>query len=82
VTPDTPEGSDGPVDDVDMGEPVAELRDLSLPVDERFGRRVRGGIERRVLAGEFVGLAWTATVTTVLELLRAPFEWFSNRRQP
>jgi len=82
VTPDA-SGPDGeePLDDAEMGEPVAELRDLSLEVSDRLGRRVRGSIERRVLAGELLGLAWTAPVMVLLEFLRAPFELFNSRRR-
>jgi hypothetical protein len=69
------------VDDGEMGEPVAELRDLSLEVDERFSRRLRGRIERRVLTGEFLGLAWTAPMLMLLEFLRAPFESFTRKRR-
>lgn len=77
-----PPGGNAPQDDdADMGLPIDELRDLSLSVDGRFGRRVRGRIERRVLAGELLGLAWSAPVMVLFELLRAPFELFgSNRR--
>ncbi len=81
MTPGTSGGNMPDDDDPDMGPPVAELRDLSLSVDERFGRRVRGKIERRTLAGEFVGLAWTAPVMTLLELLRASFELFGGKRR-
>jgi len=68
-------------DDLELGEPVAELKDLALSVNDRFGRRVRGRIERRALAGEFLGLAWTAPVMMLLELLRAPFELFQGKRR-
>lgn len=70
-----------PVDDTDLGEPVTELRDLSLPVDPRFGRKVRGRVERRVLAGELLGLAWTAPLMTFLEFLRIPFEVLLGKRR-
>ncbi|HQX83811.1 MAG TPA: hypothetical protein PKW63_18745 [Vicinamibacterales bacterium] len=69
------------VDDTELGEPVTELKDLALAVDDRFGRKVRGRIERRALAGEFVGLAWTAPIMMLLELLRAPFELFRGKRR-
>lgn len=71
-----------PVDDTDLGEPVSELRDLSLAVDDRFGRRVRGRLERRVLAGELLGLAWTAPLMMLLEFLRIPFELLQGKRRP
>jgi hypothetical protein len=70
------------VDDDDMGEPVVELRDLSLSADDRFGRRVRGKIERRILTGEFIVLAWTAPMMMLLELLRVPFELLAGRKRP
>lgn len=60
----------------DLGAPVEALRDLALDVDDTFGPRVRRRIERRVLAGELVELAWTGPLTAVVELLRAPFDWF------
>jgi hypothetical protein len=80
VTPDTsgPNGEE-PIDDTEMGEPVAELRTLSLDVDDRLGRRVRGSIERRVLAGDLLGLAWNAPLMILLEFIRAPFELFKSK---
>ena len=82
MTPDDA-GADNrsPLDPDDLGEPVIELRDLSLAVDERFVRRLRSRLERRLLAGELLGLAWTAPVMMLIELLRAPFELFSGRRR-
>jgi hypothetical protein len=68
-------------DDSDLGAPVTELQDLSLAVNDRFGRKVRGRIERRALTGEFLGLAWTAPAMTLLELLRVPFELFRGKHK-
>lgn len=83
MTPDTLGPRDeSPVDDGDMGEPVVELRDLSLSVTDQFGRRVHRGIERRILAGEFIALAWTAPMMILLELLRMPFELLVGKRRP
>jgi len=80
VTPDTGGAGDDPVvDDADMGEPVVELRELSLAVNEQFGRRVRTRIERRRLAGECVQLAWVAPFAVFLEFLRWPFELFNGK---
>lgn len=83
MTPDTAgPGGESPVDDGDMGEPVVELRDLSLAADDRFRRRVRGSIERRILTGELIGLAWTAPLMMLLELLRMPFELLVGKSRP
>lgn len=68
-------------DEPDLGAPVTELQDLSLAVNDRFARRVRGRIERRTLGGEFLGLAWTAPAMTLLELLRVPFELFRGKHK-
>ncbi|MDH4065238.1 MAG: hypothetical protein OEW19_12625 [Acidobacteriota bacterium] len=70
-------GLDGE-DPGDLGAPVEALRDLALDVGGEFGPRVRRRIERRVLGSDLVELAWTAPLTVVLELLRAPFEWFQR----
>lgn len=83
MTPDTPPPNDEPLADTDdLGAPVAELQDLSLEVSDRFVRRVRGKIERRVVAGEFLGLVWTAPIMMLLEFLRIPFEAFGRSRRP
>jgi hypothetical protein len=74
--PDPPGGS---TDDAELGAPVTELRDLMLAVDDRFSQKVRNRIDRRLLTGTFVDLAWTAPLMVLLELLRVPFELFSGR---
>ena len=81
MTNDAKSGALPPDAEPDLGEPVAELRDLTLDVGEEFVPRVRRRIERRRLAGEFVGLAFTAPLTILLELLRAPFEWLAGKRR-
>jgi hypothetical protein len=82
MTPDTPLPSDGSSDDgEDLGEPVTELQDLPLVVDERFARQVRGRIERRVITGEILTLAWTAPLMMLLEFIRIPFEAFGRDRR-
>jgi hypothetical protein len=63
-------GADGPPDD-DLGEPVVELEQLSLTVRDRFGQRVRGGIERRLLAGHVLDLLWTGPIAVFLEFVGA-----------
>ena len=60
---------------------VGELQGLSLEVDRRFGQRLHGRIERRALAGEFVGLAWTAPALMLLEFALLPFALLSGKRR-
>lgn len=67
-------------EDDDLGRPVTQLRDLSLGVEHQFGARVRRRIERRVLAGEFLEMMWTAPLTMLLEFLRWPFDLFGGRK--
>ena len=67
-------------EDADLGEPVTELREVSLRLGDQFSARVRGRVERRVLTGEFLELIWTAPLTMLLEFLRWPFELFRRGR--
>ena len=78
MTPDSPPPSDH---DEDLGEPISELQDLPLPVDDRFGRQVRNRIERRLVTTEFLDLAWTAPLMMFLEFLRIPLDVFGGNRR-
>lgn len=83
MTPDTPPPNGEPADETDdLGQPVAELQDLQLEVGDRFVRQVRGRIERRVVMGEFLSLAWTAPLMMLLEFIRIPFEALGRDRRP
>jgi len=66
-------------DDQELGAPITELRGLLLSVDERFVQRVHNGIDRRLLAGSFLDLAWSGPLLVLLELLRIPFELLSGK---
>lgn len=79
MTPPGDETTSEPPDD-DLGEPVAELRDVALPLTDRFTERVRGRIERRVLTGDILELFWSAPLTMLLEFLRWPFDSVRDRR--
>ena len=74
-------GADGADEDPDLGPPVAELREVSLPLGDRFVGRVRGRIERRMLTGEMLELLCVAPLTMLLEFLRWPFEGLSRHRR-
>ena len=76
------DGNGLPPGDPDLGAPVAELRDLSLPLGSAFPDKVRGRIERRLLAGELIGLVWAAPLAVLLELLQAPMQFLMGRRRP
>ena len=76
MTPDQPD----PVSDDDAtGAPLLELQDFSLSVGDQFGAKVRGKIERRLLAGEFLTLAFTGPLTVFLEFVNAAFGLFGAR---
>jgi hypothetical protein len=42
---------------------------------------VRGGIERRLLAGDLLELACTAPVMVLLEWISAPFKMLNDRQR-
>lgn len=81
MTPEAPDPSVPLADDADLGPPVVELRDLAVGVDDRFGDRVRGKIERRLLAGELLTLTLSAPLTVLLEFLRLAFDMFAGKRR-
>lgn len=78
---DTPGGQAadgaGPAES-ELGQPVAELAQLAWEPGEQFGRRVTGRIERRLLTGRLLDVAWSAPLLVLLELLRMPFETLSG----
>lgn len=74
---------EGPAE-TELGPPIAELAQLAWEPGEQFGRRVTGRIERRLLTGRLLDVAWSAPLLVLLELLRMPFETLSsngNRRR-
>lgn len=66
----------------ETGTPVTQLRDLDVAVDPAFTDRVGRSIQRRLLAGDLLHLAWTGPLMALLEILRVPFEWFANGNTP
>jgi len=66
-------------DDIqDMGEPIAELQDLSLEAEPDLYDRVRRRIERRSLASSFMSAAWLVPVLIVLEIVSMVFSSFGG----
>jgi hypothetical protein len=67
--------------DMDLGAPIAELRDLGADVDPRFARRVRGRIERRLFSSDIIAFWWTTPLMVLIEILRIPFDLIDSRRR-
>jgi len=61
-------------DPQDLGEPIAELQDLSLEAEPDLYDRVRRRIERRSLASSFMSAAWLVPVLIVMEILTMVFD--------
>ncbi len=60
--------------DEELGEPIAELADYSVPPPTYLMPRVRHSIFRRTLAGDVTRFATWGPITALMELLRAVFE--------
>lgn len=78
-------GGDGRLDEEpveDTGLPVTQLQGLELVVDDAFTDQVGRRIQRRLLAGDLLQLAWSGPLMALLELLRVPFEWFTGGSTP
>lgn len=68
--------------DEDLGEPIAELADLTVAAPSHLMTRVRGSIFRRSFAGDVTRFATWGPLTTLLELLRAVFESLRGTAPP
>ena len=81
TAPGEENGAGSSDEDPGLGAPMIELREVSVVVGDRFVGRVRGRIERRMLAADILELLWMAPLTMLLEFLRWPFEGFSRDGQ-
>lgn len=77
---DPPAEGDAPGEDV--GPPLDELTAFEVEVDDNFVDQVGRRIQRRILTGDLLRLAWTGPAVAVLELLRVPFEWLAGGPGP
>lgn len=59
-----------PPDGIDPGEPIEALTQLREPVSPGLLRRVRQGIQRRMLAAQLVELSFVGAVVAILEYLK------------
>lgn len=63
-------------EDLELGEPVGELRLLAESATPGFLGRIRNSINRRLLAAEAVDFSFTALFQTFFEYLKAMIEAF------
>ena len=68
--------NEGVLDEEDLGEPVAELRDLEESVSRGFLGRVLSKLQRRSLVGHLATMAWTASALAFFEFLGMIFSFF------
>ena len=69
-------------DDIqDVGEPIAELRDLSVETEPDLYDRVRRRIERRSLASSFMDMAWLMPILIFIELVGMVFGSFGGGKR-
>ena len=66
-------------DDIqDVGEPIAELRELSQETEPDLFERVRRKIERRSVASSFMDVAWLMPILILMEFVSMVFESFGG----
>jgi hypothetical protein len=67
---------DGILGEEDLGEPIAELRELEGVVSVGFLGRVLSKVQRRSLVGHLATMAWTASSLALFEFLGMIFSIF------
>lgn len=68
-------------DDADLGEPIAELRDLEEVPSAGFLGRLRNSLRRRALGAQVATLSWTGLATVVVEFIRVIFSIFETNQR-
>ena len=66
----------------DLGEPIAELRDMDESVSRGFVGRVLSKLQRRSLVGHFATMAWTASALAFFEFLGMIISIFDPGKSP
>ena len=70
------------LEEEDLGEPIAELRDMEEQVSKGFLGRVLSKLQRRSLVGHFATMAWTASALALFEFLGVIFSIFDPGTSP
>ena len=65
------------VDEINTGEPVAELLQLQVQPSPRLLEKLRSRIGRCLLAGDLAGLAWQGPIALLREFLGLIFQAWS-----
>ena len=63
----------------DLGEPIAELRQLAEAPSAGFLGRVRASLRRREIGSHLVSLGWSGLGTVVLEFVRMIHALFQDK---
>jgi hypothetical protein len=66
--------------EVETGEPIAALADLTRQPSPNFVSRVRRKVERRTVTGQFLSLAWHLPASVLMEVVKMIFESFGPRK--
>lgn len=67
------------VDDVDPGEPIAELADFREHASGDLLGRIRRSLQRRSLSAQIAGFSWGAVGTVVQEFLEFIYSFIEPR---
>lgn len=73
--------ADETADDIETGEPIEMLRELGEEPAPGFIARIRGALQRRLLASQLMDLSWFTPVLVVLEYLKVIFGFFERPRR-
>ena len=71
-------GGEIPADQIDTGEPIAELADFEVPASLGFFGRLRRAIERRFLTSDLAELSWSGPIMVVMEWISVVFGFLAG----
>ena len=79
--PETPPPRPDSANDIDVGEPVAELAELRQTPTSGFLTRIRRRLQRRFLAADASEFSWFGLSFVAVEFVKLLFQFFqSNTR--
>ena len=78
ATDDRDDGGSG--GEIELGEPIVELRALRADTSDEFTGRVRRRIERKEVTNHFLWVVWQLPVTVLLEFMGMVFGLVNSDR--